>query len=84
MIKRILYLLNCICLLSGCATSVSPEDLNILDDKDFAYATIPDYLIGVEDTVQINVWRNTDLSVSVPVRPDGMISVPLIGDVTAG
>mgnify|MGYP003385997537 FL=1 len=84
MIKRILCLLGCIYLLSGCATSVSPEDLNVLDDKGFAYATIPDYLIGVEDTVQINVWRNSDLSVSVPVRPDGMISVPLIGDVSAG
>ncbi|MBL4880083.1 MAG: polysaccharide biosynthesis/export family protein [Oleispira sp.] len=61
-----------------------PEDLNILPDKHLAYAIIPDYLIGVEDTLQINVWRNTDLSVSVPVRPDGRISVPLIGDITAG
>jgi polysaccharide biosynthesis/export protein len=42
------------------------------------------YRIGVDDDLRINVWRNPDLSVAVPVRPDGMISVPLIGDVRAG
>lgn len=43
-----------------------------------------DYRIGVDDRVQVSVWRNPELSVVVPVRPDGMISVPLIGDVQAG
>lgn len=43
-----------------------------------------EYKIGVEDRVQVSVWRNPELSVIVPVRPDGMISVPLIGDVQAG
>ena len=42
------------------------------------------YRIGVDDQLQISVWRNPELSVSVPVRPDGRISVPLIGDVVAG
>ncbi len=42
------------------------------------------YRIGVDDTLQVSVWRNPDLSVTVPVRPDGMISVPLVGDVQAG
>ncbi|MEM9601685.1 MAG: XrtA/PEP-CTERM system exopolysaccharide export protein [Pseudomonadota bacterium] len=42
------------------------------------------YLIGVDDTVRVSVWRNEDLSVEVPVRPDGYISVPLIGEVAAG
>lgn len=42
------------------------------------------YRIGADDRLQISVWRNPDLSVAVPVRPDGMISVPLIGDVQAG
>lgn len=41
------------------------------------------YKIGVDDRVQVMVWRNPDLSVTVPVRPDGKISVPLIGDVQA-
>ena len=47
-------------------------------------ATDEDYRIGSGDTLAINVWRNEDLSVSVPVRPDGKISVPLAGDVAVG
>ena len=42
------------------------------------------YRIGVDDQLQVAVWRNPELSVSVPVRPDGRISVPLVGDVLAG
>jgi polysaccharide biosynthesis/export protein len=42
-----------------------------------------DYIIGVEDVIQISVWKNADLSVTVPVRPDGKISLPLIDDVQA-
>lgn len=42
------------------------------------------YHIGVDDVVQVSVWRNENLSVTVPVRPDGMISIPLAGDVLAG
>lgn len=41
------------------------------------------YEIGVGDGLNISVWRNADLSVAVPVRPDGLISVPLIGDIQA-
>ena len=42
------------------------------------------YKIGVDDIVQVSVWRNPELGITVPVRPDGMISVPLVGDVMAG
>ena len=38
------------------------------------------YLIGPLDTLQIIVWRNQDLSMTVPVRPDGKVSVPLVED----
>jgi polysaccharide export outer membrane protein len=41
------------------------------------------YVIGDEDVLQISVWGNQDLNVQVPVRPDGMISFPLVGDVRA-
>lgn len=41
------------------------------------------YLIGDEDILQISVWGNPELNVQVPVRPDGMISFPLAGDVKA-
>lgn len=42
-----------------------------------------EYRIGVGDALDINVWRNPELSVSVPVRPDGKVSMPLIGDIEA-
>ena len=41
------------------------------------------YLIGPLDTVNIVVWRNPELSMSVPVRPDGKITVPLVEDLPA-
>jgi polysaccharide export outer membrane protein len=41
------------------------------------------YVIGEEDVIQISVWGNPDLTVKVPVKPDGMISVHLIGEVKA-
>src|SRR5262245_52278880 len=39
-----------------------------------------DYRIGSEDTIQITVWKNDALSRTVPVRPDGKISLPLLND----
>jgi len=69
-------------LLSACASSggkgSAPPPLQ-------ATATAVDsYKIGVDDIVQVSVWRNPELGITVPVRPDGMISVPLVGDVSAG
>lgn len=41
------------------------------------------YVIGAEDTLSIYVWKEPDMSKMVPVRPDGMISLPLVGEVKA-
>lgn len=46
-------------------------------------AAAADYLIGPGDTLQVFVWRNPELSTTVPVRPDGRISTPLVEDMTA-
>ncbi len=43
----------------------------------------PNYLIGAQDVLDISVWKEPDLSRSVPVRPDGKISLPLLNDVQA-
>jgi polysaccharide export outer membrane protein len=45
--------------------------------------TDPAYVIGPEDVLDINVWKEPDVSRVVPVRPDGRISLPLINDVQA-
>jgi len=44
---------------------------------------VESYMIAVGDQVQVNVWKNSELSLSEPVRPDGKISMPLIGDIMA-
>src|ERR1700730_603688 len=41
------------------------------------------YVIGPEDVLDIAVWNNTEISRTVPVRPDGKISLPLLNDVQA-
>jgi polysaccharide export outer membrane protein len=41
------------------------------------------YVIGVGDVLSINVWRETEISQKLVVRPDGMITLPLVGDVSA-
>lgn len=43
----------------------------------------PDYVIGPSDLLTINVWKEPELSRTVPVRPDGKISLPLIDDIQA-
>jgi polysaccharide export outer membrane protein len=60
--------------LSGCTSA----ELAPADAGDFP---TPAYRIGPGDNVQIFVWRNPELSISLPVRPDGRLTVPLIEDV---
>ena len=43
----------------------------------------PNYIIGPQDVLDINVWREQELTRAVPVRPDGKISLPLLNDVQA-
>lgn len=43
----------------------------------------PQYIIGPQDELNVFVWQNPDLSVTVPVRPDGRISTPLVDDMMA-
>jgi len=73
-----LALSGCVFLLAACGTTKPPE-VAVSPGK-----VVDTYRIGVDDKIQVSVWRNAELSVTVPVRPDGKISVPLIGDVQAG
>lgn len=78
---KICLLLTVVIGISGCAgeprlpeasqTSTSPSVLT------------ESYKMAVGDQVQINVWKNPELSVTEPIRPDGKVSMPLIGDVMA-
>ena len=69
-----------------CASIVSAADAFAAEagGAPNAFSETPAYHIGVDDLVQVSVWHNPDLSATVPVRPDGKISLPLVGDVDAG
>jgi len=43
----------------------------------------PEYIIGPEDVLHVAVWKEADLTATLPVRPDGKISLPLLNDVQA-
>lgn len=64
----------CSALLLGCAQSVPQER---------EYETPAEFLLGPEDVLDITVWKNQDLSKTTIIRPDGLISIPIIGDVQA-
>ena len=75
--KRLLPLLAAAVALGGCASSnlpLAPSKAAVADYK---------YLIGPGDLLNIIVWRNPELSLSVPVRPDGRLTAPLIEDLVA-
>ena len=50
---------------------------------DASATSTSDYVIGADDTLHISVWKEPDLSETLPVRPDGKISMPLLNDVMA-
>lgn len=68
-------------LLAACATTQGSSSAPVFNPQAQAMSQ---YHIGVDDVLQVSVWNNPDLGVKVPVRPDGRITVPLIGDVVAG
>jgi len=65
-------------MLNACGTGPMPA--GTLDATQHSIVT-EEYRIGVDDVVDVNVWGNEQLSVQVTVRPDGKITVPLLGDV---
>jgi len=68
-----------VAMLMGCATGPShpPAPVAAASEADYTY------IIGAGDSVSIVVWRNPELSMSVPVRPDGKIAAPLVDELMA-
>lgn len=56
---------------------------NAEDSKPVPASTDPGYVIGAQDELHISVWKEPDVTRTVPVRPDGKISLPLINDIQA-
>lgn len=67
----------CAVLAAGCSTTKHPPAPLQVDNSAYTY------IIGPGDSVNIIVWRNPELSMSVPVRPDGKVAAPLVDEVMA-
>nr|WP_230390770.1 polysaccharide biosynthesis/export family protein [Reinekea sp. G2M2-21] len=65
--------------MSSCAFLGQKDEIS---QPELTYKQQP-YVIGVSDQLRVDIWRNTDLSRAVTVRPDGYITMPLMGDVEA-
>jgi polysaccharide export outer membrane protein len=66
-------------MLAACSSGPTRVD----SDRPSGGSATKEYLIGPGDTLQVFVWRNPEISVTVPVRPDGKISTPLVEDMAA-
>ncbi len=74
----LLLMLGALTVVAGCGSpGPSVHELPLQSSADY------NYIIGPGDQLEIFVWRNPDLTQSVPVRPDGKISVPLVEDLPA-
>jgi polysaccharide export outer membrane protein len=65
------------------AVSPSATSISIGKPAEVSKVAPPDYQVGVDDVLNINVWKEPDLCRVIPVRPDGKITLPLIGDIQA-
>lgn len=75
-VKTVLLAALVAILLAACARGpLAPKNVDVPDQRD--------YLVGPGDNVNILVWGNPELSMSVPVRPDGKLTTPLVEDLPA-
>lgn len=78
LLSRLIAIVALLAVVGGCASSGGlPPAPTSSPTQDYSY------VIGPGDTLNIVVWRNPDLGTSVPVRPDGKISTPLVEEVVA-
>lgn len=87
--KRILAAVAGMLLVASAAFAQAPEQAKSKAAPETAKQSADDksksdeYVIGAEDVLSIVVWKEPDFTRTVPVRPDGMITIPLAGDVKA-
>jgi polysaccharide biosynthesis/export protein len=65
------------------ANAAKPEKAPAPEAQTSGPGVPSDYIIGADDTLRITVWKEPDMNVTLPVRPDGKISLPLLDDVQA-
>ena len=79
--KHLSTVITFFCVASIVCSSFSGCGPEVIQQRE--YETPAGFLLGPEDVLEITVWKNPDLSRTTSIRPDGLISVPIIGDVQA-
>ena len=75
---RLIFFSTFCVLATGCASRIDlPMAPTVLSSQDYTYR------IGAGDSLNIIVWRNPELSMAVPVRPDGKVAAPLVEEISA-
>lgn len=83
-LQGLILSLTAVAFVAGCAGPQASSQDAINEALSLQTTTsVDEYVLGPSDAIQISVWRNQDLSIGVPVRPDGRVSMPLIGDLMA-
>ena len=74
----------CVLIVAALLAPSATRSAHAASEKDAGRGAAPEaYRIGAEDLLQVSVWKNEALTRTVPVRPDGKISLPLVNDVQA-
>ncbi|MHB8481134.1 MAG: polysaccharide biosynthesis/export family protein [Nitrospiria bacterium] len=81
--KRVFFVLILVLIFSGACVKRQNIHSPLNSSEDTPKNAPPDYILGPEDIIDVSVWKNDNLSKTVLIRPDGKISLPLIGDVQA-
>jgi polysaccharide export outer membrane protein len=82
---HLLLVSSCLCQ-NPEAKQFAPENKTSGLEKPTAAATTPpsdEYIIGMDDVLNISVWKEPEISRTLPVRPDGKITLPLVGEIQA-
>lgn len=77
-VKLGLAAILCCCLAVGCSSTSGVDEPPVNEQS-----AVQKYRIGAGDNINISVWKNPDLSGAVTVRPDGNVTMPLVGDIVA-
>jgi polysaccharide export outer membrane protein len=72
-----------VCLVVGVLTTLGWQGCAQTEVQTREYDTPAEFLLGPEDVLEIAVWKNQDLTKTVVIRPDGLISIPIVGDIQA-
>lgn len=78
-----IFILLLVCTVTACGGTRGP----LAQDQrppEISRGEAPQFRLGTGDVISVSVWKNPDLSARVPVRPDGYVSLPLVGEVVAG